>query len=110
MDNIELEQKILEIIETENFFDMIIKAKEFEKEYKNSDFYKATKMSLNEVIKESKIFYSLQLKNLGDAIQNIINNLSLEHVNELLDKLGGLFQQENEEIQEGLEVFKNLKN
>lgn len=110
MDNIELEQKVLEIIETENFFDMILKAKEFEKEYKNSDFYKATKMPLNEVIKESKIYYSLQLRDLGSKLQNILDNLSLESLNDLLDRIGGVFSQENEEIQSGLEVIRSLKD
>ena len=110
MDNIELEQKVLEIINEVNYFDMIIKVKEFEPEYKKSDFYKNTKKPLSEVIKETKIFYALQLRNLGDYIQNIIDNLSLEQVNNILDKMGNTFAKENEEIQDGLEVFKNFKN
>lgn len=110
MDNIELEQRILEIIQTENFFDMIIKAKEFEKEYKTSDFYKITKMPLNDVIKSSKIYYAIQLKDLGNAIQKIINNLSFENVSEVLDKLNETFSAENEEIKDSLEVLKVLKN
>lgn len=110
MNNIELEEKVLEIIRTDNFFDMILKAKEFEKDYKTSDFYKSTKMSLSEVIKESKIFYALQLKDLGNKIQNFLNNLSLEHVNGVLDQISDVFGQENKEIKESLEVFKDLNN
>ena len=110
MNNIELEEKVLEIINETNYFNMIIKAKEFEKNYKTSDFYKNTKKPLSEVIKEAKIFYALQLEDLGKYIQKVIDNLSLENVNNLLDKISGVFHQENEEIQESLEVFKNLKN
>lgn len=110
MNNQELEVKWLEILDTDNFFDMIIKAKEFEKEYKGSDFYKITKMPLNEVIKESKIFYALQLKDVGKRLQEMLNNLSLDKVYGLLDQMGDVFSKENADIQESLEVFKNLKN
>jgi len=110
MDNIELEQKILDIIKEDNYFEMVTKAVAFEKEYKTSNFYKITKKPLSEVIKETKIYYALQLKDLGRYIQDMIDNLSLEKVSALLDKLGMQFQDENEEILNGLEVFKNLKN
>ena len=46
MNNQELELKVKELLAIENFFDMIIAVKDFEKEYKNSDFFKSTKMSL----------------------------------------------------------------
>ena len=54
MNNQELELKIKEIINIPNMFDMIIAAQNFEKEYRKSDFYKTTKMPLNEVIKNAK--------------------------------------------------------
>ena len=110
MDNIELEKELLEIINKENFFDMILAAKNFEPFYKSSDFYKKTKMPLNEVIKESKIFYALQLKDLSKQIQNLIDNLNLDNVNNLLDKMGDTFTQENKEIKDSLEVLKDLKD
>ena len=110
MNNIELEEKILEIIKEDNYFEMITKAMAFEKEYKTSDFYKKTKKPLKEVIKESKIYYALQLKDLTHYLQETINNLSLEKVNQILDQMGNIFGQENEEILKDLEVFKNLKS
>jgi hypothetical protein len=55
MNNQELELKVKELLEIENFFDMIIAVKDFEKDYKGSDFYKTTKMPLMEVIKHSKV-------------------------------------------------------
>ena len=75
MNNNELEIKIKEIINTSNYFNMIIKAKEFEPEYKKSDFYKNTKKSLIEVIKESKLFYAISFDNIKNGVQNLITNL-----------------------------------
>ena len=110
MNNIELQDKVLEILKEENYFELIMKAKEFEPEYKSSDFYKATKKPLMEVLKESKVFYALQLKDLSKYIQEVIDGLSLEKVNSLLDQIGMTFGQENNDIIESLEAFKDLKN
>lgn len=55
MNNQELELKVKEILSIENFFDMMEAVFAFEKEYKATEFYKKTKMSLVEVMKESKI-------------------------------------------------------
>lgn len=110
MNNVELEKKILEIISEDNYFEMVSKAMAFDKEYKTSDFYKLTKKPLMEVIKETKIYYALQLKDLTHYLQEAINNLSLEKVNQILDQMGNMFGQENEEILKDLEVFKNLKS
>ena len=63
MNNQELELKIKEIIEMPNMFDMIIAAKDIEKDYKTSDFYKATKMSLIEMLGELKDFKDVIKKN-----------------------------------------------
>lgn len=110
MNNVELEKKILEIISEDNYFEMIMKAKEFEVEYKKSDFYKTTKKPLVEVIKECKIYYALQLKDLGTRIQQLINGLSLDKFNEALDQISSVFGQENAEIKEGLEIFKHMQD
>lgn len=110
MNNVELEKKILEIISEDNYFEMVMKAKEFEVEYKKSDFYKVTKKPLVEVIKECKIYYALQLKDLGTRIQQLINGLSLDKFNEALDQISSVFGQENAEIKEGLEIFKHMQD
>lgn len=110
MNNVELEKKILEIISEDNYFEMVTKAVQFEKEYKTSDFYKLTKRPLMDVIKETKIYYALQLKDLGRYVQDFMDNLSLEKAMQFFDKLGETFSQENGEIMEGLEVLKNFKN
>ena len=110
MNNIELEKKIKEFCAIDNYFDMIEAIAAFEKEYKTSNFYKKTKRSLEQVVKEARIHYALQLKDLGRRIQEILDDLSLENVNDLLDKIGGVFAQENEDIKNSLEVFKDLKS
>lgn len=110
MNNIELEKKIKELLGIENYFDLVLAIKDFEKEYKTTDFFKVTKRPLEAVVKEAKIHYALQLNDLADKLQKVLDNLSLESVNELLDKMSGVFGKENQEITESLEVLKNLKN
>ena len=109
MNNIELEQKIKEIIAIENYFDMQVAIKDFDNEYKKSDFYRNTKMPLKEVVREARVHYALQLKDLGNKLQNLIDGLTLEKVNEILDQMGNVFGQENTEIGEMLETIKGLR-
>ena len=109
MDNVELEAKVLEIIKEDNYFEMITKAAAFEKEYKTSDFYKKTKKPLAEVIKETKIFYALQLKDLGKYVQSLIDGLSWTNFNQVLEQIGDVFGKENEDIKESLNIFKDLQ-
>ena len=110
MNNIELEARIKTLCAIENYFDMVIAIKDFEKEYKTTDFYKMTKRSLENVVKEARLHYALQLKDLGRQLQTLIDNLSLENVNDLLDKMGLVFGEENKEIKESLEIMKDLKD
>jgi len=109
MNNIELEARIRKICAIDNYFDLIDEMYAFEKEYKNSDFYKKYKKPLSEVVREARIHYMLQLKDLGDKIQLFIDNLSFENLNDILDKISKVFGEENADIKETLEVFKDLK-
>lgn len=108
MNNQELELRVKELLEIENFFDMIIAVKEFEKEYKGSDFYRNTKMPLMEVIKNSKMWYLVNFKDLTTKIQSMINGIELSHLQELIGKIGETFQTENEEVYELINNFKDL--
>ena len=63
-----------------------------------------------EMIREAKIYYALQLKDIGRHMQLIINSLSFDNLNEVVNKINDMLDSENQEILEGLEVFKNLKN
>ena len=73
MNNQELEIKVKELLEIQNFFDFIEAVKGFEKEYKNTDFYKKTKLPILEMIKNAKGFYFLQLNDLFNKLQEKIN-------------------------------------
>jgi deoxyribose-phosphate aldolase len=108
MNNNELEIKIKEIINTSNYFDMVIKAGEFESEYKKSNFYKITKKSLAEVIKESKLFYTMNWESIVSGIQNIIDNLDAKKVMEVINELGELFANENSDIYQSIAEMKTL--
>lgn len=66
------------------------------------------KKPLLEVIKEAKVFYTLQFNDIRKKIQKVINDLDLSKINELLDQIGNVFGEENNEIRETLNIFKNL--
>ena len=110
MDNIELEQKVKEILNITNFFDMLLAAKEFEKDYKTSDFYKITKIPLMEVLKEVKSFYTFSVDAVVEKIQTVVNNLDLTKLNSLFDEMGNLFQKENQETMKILGELKDFKD
>lgn len=110
MDNVELEQKVKEILNITNFFDMLLAAKEFEKDYKTSDFYKMTKIPLMEVLKEVKSFYTFSVDAIVEKIQTVVNNLDLTKLNSLFDEMGNLFQKENTETMKILGELKDFKD
>lgn len=108
MNNQELELKVKEILATENFFDMMEAAVEFEKEYKTTSFFKKTKMSLFEVIKNAKIWYLIQLKDLGKNIQSLIDGLNMENISNIIGQFGDMYGQENEEILNIVKEFQTI--
>ena len=108
MNNQELELKVKEILSIENFFDMMEAVFAFEKEYKTTEFYKKTKMSLIEIMKESKIWYALQFKDIESKIQSFINDLDLSNFNKILEQLGDVYGQENEETLNIIKEFKEI--
>ena len=108
MTNQELENKIKELLAYENMFDMIMAAQTFNKEYKTSDFYKATKMSLMDVLKASKFWYGFQFNDIITKIQQAINNLDLSHLNDLFQQIGDVFSKENDEMMDILTTFKSI--
>ena len=105
MNNQELELRVKAILQIPNFFDMMIEAKNFEKAYKTSDFYAATKMPLMEVIKGAKAWYAMQFEDILVGAQRLVDSLSLDNINEIIDQIGNIFTKENEEI---LSMGKNL--
>lgn len=109
MNNIELEAKIKEIINIENYFDMVIAMKNFEKDYKNTEFYKVTKQPLEVVIKNAKIHYTLQFTNIKKNIQDFVNNFDMSSLENLMNQISTTFGQENADILSVLKDFKDLQ-
>ena len=108
MNNQELELRIKNILSIENFFDMMEEVVSFEKEYKTTNFYKKTKLPLIEVVKNTKVWYTIQLKDLGSKIQNIINELDFTKINGILDQFGSVYGQENADILNIIKEFKDI--
>ena len=108
MNNQELEQKIKEILSISNFFDMIESAVSFEKEYKNTDFYKKTKMSLFDIIKMSKVWYSFNIKELSSKVQSMIDSLNFAQVQSIIEQFGNVFSEENEEVANQLKQINEM--
>ena len=108
MNNQELELKVKELLAIDNFFDMIIAVKDFEKEYKNSDFFKATKISLMDIIKNAKMWYVINLNNVTAQIQNVISNLDFSNISGILDQLGDVYSKENADTLSILSSFKDI--
>ena len=108
MNNQELELKVKEILEIENFFDMIEAVCAFEKEYKTTSFFKKTKMPLVDVIKNSKAWYTLQLKDIKDKIQSLIDNIDMANIQSVITQLGDVYAAENEETLNIIKEFKKI--
>lgn len=108
MDNLDLQKKVMEIVATPNMFDAIMEMKNFEKDYKASDFYKVTKMPIEDVIKYGKMWYTYDVDSIGSKIQDFVNNLDLEHLMELINQIGDTFSKENEEILGAAQTLKDI--
>ena len=108
MNNSELELKIKEIIKIENFFDMMEAAQDFEKEYKQSDFYKKTKQPLLPMLKDAAGWYGITVDRIFKEAQKQINNLDISHLNDLLDKVAETFGTENAAITEQISQLKDI--
>lgn len=113
MTNTELELTVKEILQNDNMFDLIENALAFEKEYKQSDFYKNTKLPLMEVVKYGKVFYGFNIKELmnklKESIQTMIDELDFSKINDLMDQFGNMFADENSEIKAQLEELSGFQ-
>lgn len=108
MNNQELELKLKEILGKDNIFDVVEATVEFDKEYRKTDFFKKTKMPLMEMVKNGKLWYTLNLNDVGTKIQKLIDNLEFENVEGILNKFGTTYGQQNEETLNILKEFKTI--
>ena len=104
-----LNKRLFEILDgSDNFFDVLLELKEFEKEYKQSTFYKTTKINLMDLIKEARVFYLTSTKIISNKINNIINSLDGEKIAAMLDQGGSILQANNEATLAQLQEFREL--
>lgn len=104
-----LNTKLYEILtQSSNFFDVILKLKEFEKEYKQSDFFKQTKMSLFDLVNEAKIFYLTNTSILIAKLNKIIEGISVDKLLSVLQEGGSILESNNNATLEQLKEFKEL--
>ena len=109
MTNAELSLKFEAILLHNNLFDQLQALNEFEKDYRKSDFYKTTKMSLKEVYsyyayhKIMNMKLSLDAPQLFADLQDLINNLDYTKVMDMLNKINETFEEENKAVKEDIE-------
>lgn len=104
-----LNTRLHEILtQSSNFFDVVLELKEFEKEYKQSDFFKQTKMPLMEIVREAKIFYLTNTSILIDKLNKIIDGLDVDKLLAVLQEGGSILEKNNDATLEQLKEFKEL--
>lgn len=100
--NIDIVARLLEIREIKNVCDRAEALKAFEKEYKHSSFYRRTHKNLTLLYYEVALENILTLRTLLTNAQEFLNNLDLDHFNELMDQLN---EQSRQNIEESLNAF-----
>lgn len=108
MTNAELDARLKNICLMPNFIEAILAFNELEPEYKKTDFYKQTKMPLNELVKQAKVWYTVDFSEIRVQIQNMINELNFEKVNKIIEQFGQVFEEENKEIAASAEIYSKL--
>ena len=99
MTNQEIIEKINTLMsENENFCDLLLALKNFNKEYKKSDFYKKTRISLNRLVRQYRAYSFTNLDEIFDRVQEKINNLDLSNVQNIVDTLGFNTDREIEDL------------
>ena len=109
MTNQEIIEKINTLMsENENFCDLLLALKDFNKEYKKSDFYKKTRISLNRLIRQYRAYSFTNLDEIFDRVQEKINNLDLSNVQNIVDTLGFNTDREIEDLNSSWNGLKDL--
>lgn len=109
MTNQEIIEKINTLMsENENFCDLLLALKNFNKEYKKSDFYKKTRISLNRLVRQYRAYSFTNLDEIFDRVQEKINNLDLSNVQNIVDTLGFNTDREIEDLNSSWNSLKDL--
>ena len=109
MTNQEIIEKINTLMsENENFCDLLLALKNFNKEYKKSDFYKKTRISLNRLVRQYRAYSFTNLDEIFDHVQEKINNLDLSNIQNIVDTLGFNTDREIEDLNSSWNGLKDL--
>ena len=109
MTNQEIIEKINTLMsENENFCDLLLALKNFNKEYKKSDFYKKTRISLNRLVRQYRAYSFTNLDEIFDRVQEKINNLDLSNVQNIVYTLGFNTDREIEDLNSSWNGLKDL--
>lgn len=109
MTNQEIIEKINTLMsENENFCDLLLALKNFNKEYKKSNFYKKTRISLNRLVRQYRAYSFTNLDEIFDRVQEKINNLDLSNVQNIVDTLGFNTDREIEDLNGSWNGLKDL--
>lgn len=108
MTNQELELKLKELLQIKDYCEYAIAVKQFNKEYKQTSFYKQTKISLKRAIQEARLHYIFNIDNVIDKTQKFINSLNFENVQKIIDQFSEMYASENKDIAESIELLKDL--
>lgn len=109
MTNQEIIEKINTLMsENENFCDLLLALKNFNREYKKSNFYKKTRISLNRLVRQYRTYSFTNLDEIFDHIQEKINNLDLSNIENIVDTLGFNTDREIEDLNSSWNGLKDL--
>lgn len=108
MTNQEIQNKIEELINMDNICDFILEAQKFEKDYKQSEFYKQTKMKFTDLITTYKTIHIINYQEMYNKVQSMINNFDLEQLETVLDNFNTVASGISEEMKGELSNIKDL--
>lgn len=104
----EINELVKTIADSNDICEAVLMIKNSDKEYKQSDFYKQTKIDLLNLVELYKKMNPINFNKLKDEIQNLIDNLSLNRVEELMNQFIGESEQLTQVFGEKIEGFKEL--
>lgn len=108
MDNVDLDLALKKISLMPNFIEAVAALKELEPEYKKTDFYKNYKIPLADLMRQAKLWYTVDFSQIQTQLQNMIDGLDLSHINGVIDQIGDTFNKENSEIMKAAQTYKDL--
>lgn len=109
MTNQELNDRIKEIAKKPTL-EQIVEMVGFEKEYKQTEFYKTTKMPLEKLVRTEQINAFVSMSWVRPMIQDVLDNIKLDHLEELINQTASVFAKENADIEAGMNNLESFKD